>query len=322
MREGATSAWRKHLGDVLAKAPKAERAELKRRAIELAREYDKYISQAIQLKGPKEQLAALVHTGKLGRDEEVAICTRYAKLANRRFQACDFWFSEVSGKPATDLIEESGGGHFEDEYGHEIEVVDERVASRRGRLFRVAASRTLAEREWIEKQGGEIAALTPTEDMQDLKGVDVSGSQIQIYAVLLGLPKLEEKLRKDSAKVVFAWRAWARHRDPRDPFKLPDFYAGPHDERLQAAAKQLVMEALYDAKSSLIADRLEDEGHPLGTAANLDRFLLDDELQLDLIAKKWKPPCAGSRLAPTIPTGTRASHSVTPSMPRLSGGIP
>ena len=109
-REGATSAWRKHLGEVLVKAPKAKRAELKARAIAIARQYDKYIGQALQLKGPKEQLADLVHAGKLGRDEEVAIRTRYDKLANRRFQARDFWFSEVSGKAATELSDESYGG--------------------------------------------------------------------------------------------------------------------------------------------------------------------------------------------------------------------
>jgi hypothetical protein len=107
--------------------------------------------------------------------------------------------------------------------------------------------------------------------------------------VLLGLETLEDKLRKEPAKAIFAWRAWRRHLDPADPFELPGGYDGPRDERLQAAAKQLVMESLYDAKSPLIADRLEDEGHNLGTARNLDRFLLDHELELDVIATQWKP---------------------------------
>ncbi len=288
-REGATSAWRRHLGEVLAKTPRPERADVKRRAIGLARQYDRYAGQARQLYGPMAQLRDLVRAG-LGRDEEVAIRTRYAKLSNRRFQAKDFWFSEISGKAATEIAEQIDLGHYEDDYGNEIEVEVDRVASRRGRLFRVAASRPLAEREWIEKQGGEIAASAPpTSDIQDLVGVDVSGSQIQIYAVLLGLRKLEALLRVQPAKALFAWHAWTRHRDPHDLFKLPDHYTGAHDEHLQAAAKQLVMGALYDAKSPLIADRLEEEGHALGTAANLDRFLLDHELELDVIATRWKP---------------------------------
>jgi DNA-dependent RNA polymerase len=276
--ERATSAWSQHLGAVLTKLPKGERAEFRKRAVALAREYDRFNGHARQLRGPMMQLLALVRAGKLDRDEELPIRTRYAKLSNRRFQARDFWFSEVSGKSATEMFVPGGGVyHFEDEDGNETEVEVDRVASRRGRLFRVAASLPEGEHEWI------------TEDIQDLVGVDVSGSQIQIYAVLLGLRKLENELRHNPAKTIFAWRAWQRSRDPRDPFELPDDYTGPDDERLQSAMKQAVLEAMYDAKPALIAERLEDEGHGLGTAANLNQFLVDRELGLDVIVKRWKP---------------------------------
>jgi hypothetical protein len=50
-RDGTTSAWRRHLGQVLAKTPTRERAELKKRAVALARRYDKFIGQARQLYG-------------------------------------------------------------------------------------------------------------------------------------------------------------------------------------------------------------------------------------------------------------------------------
>jgi hypothetical protein len=289
-RAGATSAWKRHLGDVLSRKPKLEQAELKQKAISLAKEYDRYIGQAHQLRGPMLQLLDLVRAGKLGRDEEVAIRTRYAKLSNRRFQARDFWFSEVSGKAATETAEPIDLQHYEDDDGNEIEVETDRVASRRGRLFRVPASRPADEREWIAKHWSDPDyAGMPTDDIQDLVGVDVSGSQIQIYAVLLGLQKLEAALRKNRAKAIFAGRAWAKHKDPRDPFELPDNYTGPQDERLQSAMKQAVMEAMYDAKPGLIAERLEDEGLGLGTAANLSRFLEDRELGLDVIATRWKP---------------------------------
>jgi hypothetical protein len=293
-REGTTSAWRRHLGEVLSKVPKSERAELKRRAVALAREYDRSIGQAHQLRGPMTRLLDLVRVGKLGGDEEVAIYTRYVKLSNRRFQARDFWFSEVSGKAATEIAEEIDLQHYEDDYGIEIAVQTDRVASRRGRLFRVPASRPSDERESIIKQqfdDPEDLALAgvPTADIQDLVGVDVSGSQIQIYAVLLGLQKLESELKKNPAKAIFAWRAWTKHKDPRDPFELPDTYTGPRDERLQDAAKFSVMTWLYDSKPPVIAERLEDDGIELGTAANLKLLLEDHELGLDVIATKWKP---------------------------------
>src|SRR5262249_30202715 len=167
-----------------------------RRAIAVARQSDKVIGQACHLRGPMMQLLDLVRAGKLGRDEEVAIRTRYAKLSNRRFQARDFWFSEVSGKAATEIAEPIDVQHYEDDYGNEIEVETDRVASRRGRLFRVPASRSADEREWIEKQYSDPDyAGVPTDDIQDLVGVDVSGSQIQIYAILLGLRKLDDALK-------------------------------------------------------------------------------------------------------------------------------
>jgi hypothetical protein len=294
MRGGATSAWKRHLREVLSRTPKAEQAELKQKAISLAKEYDRYSGQALQLHGPMAQLLDLVRAGKLGGDEEVAICTRYAKLSNRRFQARDFWFSEVSGKAATETAEPIDLQHYEDDYGNEIAVETDRMASRRGRLFRVAASTTDEEREQRLRENDRnypFEQYNPDllDSRQDLVGVDVSGSQIQIYAVLLGLRKLEDALGWKPAKAIFAGRAWAKHKDPRDPFELPDEYAGPDDERLQAAMKQAVMEAMYDAKPSLIAERLEDEGLGLGTAANLSRFLDDHELGLDVIATRWKP---------------------------------
>src|SRR5262249_42028102 len=211
-----------------------------RRAIAVARQSDKVIGQACHLRGPMMQLLDLVRAGNLDRDEEVAIRTRYAKLSNRRFQARDFWFSEISGKAATEITEPIDLEHYEDDYGHEVQVETDRVASRRGRLFRAPASRPLDEREQIIKQrfdDPEDLALAgvPTAEIQDLVGVDVSGSQIQIYAVLLGLRKLEDALRENPAKAIFAWRAWAKHKDQRDRFELPNGYDGPRDERLQDA---------------------------------------------------------------------------------------
>jgi len=288
------SAWRRHLGALLAKAPKADRAGLKKRAIAFAKQYDKAIGQASQLYGPMEQLLDLVRAGKLKRDEEVAIRTRYAKLSNRRFQARDFWFSEITGKTSSEIAEPTERYSWST---HEIEVT--RVASRRGRLFRVAASRSQRDREISDSQVGmtllhlATSDSMPTSDIQDLVGVDVSGSQIQIYAVLLGLRTFEEELRTNPAKAIFAWRAWDRHTDARDPFTLPDEYTGPDDPQLQAAVKYAELTSLYDSKPDRIVERLEDDpdeyGPGLGTAANLALFLRDRELGLDVIEQRWKP---------------------------------
>src|SRR5262249_47056421 len=160
---------------------------------------------------------------------------------------------EVSGKAATEIAEPIDLQHYEDDYGNEIEFETDRVASRRGRLFRAPASRPSDEREQIIKQQFDdpedlALARVPTGDIQDLVGVDVSGSQIQIYAVLLGLRKLEDALRKDPAKVILAWRAWHRSHDTRDPFQLPDGYIGPSDPQLQDAVKLSMMTWLYDSK--------------------------------------------------------------------------
>jgi hypothetical protein len=46
---------------------------------------------------------------------------------------------------------------------------------------------------------------------------------------------------------------------------------------------------LYDSKPPKIVERLEENGTELGTAKNLKMLLEDHELELHVIAKKWKP---------------------------------
>jgi hypothetical protein len=120
-----------------------------------------------------------------------------------------------------------------------------------------------------------------------LVAVDVSGSQIQIYAFLLGLRNLEKHLREASSyKKAAALRAWQRHDDPGDPFELPEGYdRTPLDKRLWATLKAVTMTSLYGSPPNKVIERLSDDpyeyGPGLGTTHNLKLFLDDDVLELN-----------------------------------------
>jgi hypothetical protein len=257
-------------GIAAARGKREQRDERVKEVVALARKYDKREGQRRQLKAIVEQVEAIEKAGGVDKDGEIEICTRYAKLINRRYQALDFWPTEVSGKDNQRTL--MGSSPI--------------ITSRRNRLFRVRASAPLP---------NQITDILG--ERQDLYGVDVSGSQIQICATLLGLRDLENALRKDSFKDLASRRVWIRDSDPTDPFKLPDDhgYDPDGDDRLKEALKSAAMTYLYDSPIAMVAARLRDEpdefGRGLGKTENLAQILNDEELQLDVIAKKWRPAC-------------------------------
>lgn len=123
----------------------------------------------------------------------------------------------------------------------------------------------------------------------ELVGFDISSSQTQIVATLLGVEALEGLSMASAArpfKVTMAEWAWARHQDPHDDFKLREIravkktsgnYTGPEDKRLQELCKHLWMRVSYGSTPYSVAeDQKADPGTygPGWTAENANRFLL------------------------------------------------
>jgi len=117
-----------------------------------------------------------------------------------------------------------------------------------------------------------------------LGGLDISSSQTQILAVLIGIPDLEEQARKESFKKYLATEAWRRHTDPKDPFTLrsgTDYirnYDGPDDERLIELVKELWLRRLYGGDvRGVIRDQRKKPGvyGPGWTYDNAFKFLTD-----------------------------------------------
>jgi hypothetical protein len=297
------SEWERHVREKLGRRP--DPVQL-RRVIALGRKYDKLIGPARQFGAIVEQVREATKAGRVDEYGTLKTRTRYAKLSNRRFQALDFWMTEVSGKqPITKIVNLGragvASGRDDDNDGPDIEVESTETTFQRGRLFSVAASTSAEERRqefrrrertWPHADVND----SHLDDRQDLVGFDVSGSQVQIYAFLLGLDKLEAQLKWQPYKEIAAVRAWDKHRDPRDTFKLPDDdYEGAGDPRLREAVKKATMTWLYGSPPAMIAERLAENpdefGAGLGTPRNLALFLRDSKLQLDQITNRWKRAC-------------------------------
>jgi hypothetical protein len=64
----------------------------------LVEEYDQVAGQYLQMKPIRDRLVEIKEAGGLDEHGEVEIRSRFVVTSNRRFQALDFWPSEVSGK--------------------------------------------------------------------------------------------------------------------------------------------------------------------------------------------------------------------------------
>lgn len=219
------------------------------------------------------ELQHLRWDGLVDDDGFVRIKSAFYKTMNRRYQPTNFWLSEIKAHDTDDQ------GDWEN--GLQVETF------RRARWFKAPAIASGAR--------------------QDLVGVDVSGSQVQILAVLLGLEDLEQALLTASFKKTAADRAWAKHvaSAEEDPFELPAGFTGPDDPKLQNACKKAVMTVLYGSDPKEVAYKLagsatgserqrkifEDFGPGLGGGDNVMRLLHDPELRLGPIFTKFLPAC-------------------------------
>jgi hypothetical protein len=257
----------------------------------LVEEYDQMAGQFRQMKPISDRLTEIKGAGRLDFDGEVEIRSRFAKLSNRRYQSLDFWPTEVSGK---DVQSEVIG------VSEQYDAAFRRTTSRRGRLFRIGASRSLSARWQAIRRLEAPAALMPEDfpdlaDRQDLVGVDVSASQLQILAVFLGITKLEAQLQERPYKEIAAERAWQRDQNVRDPFKLPKGFDGARDLYLQESVKRAAMTFIYGSAPHTIARTLAtswgEYGPGLGATRNVNLFLEDQEVGFREIAQWFKPAC-------------------------------
>jgi hypothetical protein len=252
----------------------------------------------MQLKDVRNQLQTIAADGGPDDGGFVQIRSGFYKLSNRRYQAKNFWPTEVTGRDyRSDLVAvaQSGGQITVDADGTQWRDAGHpalsSVTSRRGRWFRVAE--TGLENAYADKYDW----LDPdwAGDRRPLVGVDVSASQIQLLAVFLGLQDLERDLAQQSFKKRSAELAWERHQNKEDEFKLPQGFEGPDDPKLQAAVKQAAMTHLYGSELKDVTHKLRvapsQYGPGLGDAKNIERLLTDPQLNLNGILTGFLPAC-------------------------------
>jgi hypothetical protein len=177
--------------------------------------------------------------------KRVPIRTGMYRAINRRAQTEHLWPSSVSGD-----IDKTREYAPNEPYG-----------------FR---ERTSPRFRWFKVEVPAHASLRPvmqTIPWGALPGVDISGSQVQILAVLLGCDKLEEWAcsREPTFKQRLAAEVWKKHEAPGS-FKLSGgterakAYSGPGDPRLIAAVKELVLRVLYGSRvQDVVYDHLGEQ---------------------------------------------------------------
>jgi len=166
---------------------------------------------------------ASVHERVQKTDAEcIPIKTGMYRVKNRRYQPTHFWPSAVSGNPDEDSDA----------------AVDERVnASQRSRWF-----------GW------------PPDGQEPLVGRDISGSQTQILALLLGLDRLGDiaHANNPSFNQYLAQLAWRLHTEGK--ITLNDGYRGATDPKLKALVNTLWMRVLYGSRTGQVV--LDQDADP------------------------------------------------------------
>ncbi len=109
----------------------------------------------------------------------------------------------------------------------------------------------------------------------DLVGYDVSSSQTQILAILLGLDELHERMLREgkSIKMILAEQAWQKDADSNDLFELwkgEKPYRDLHDKRLRELVGNLWMRVLYGSPISLVADDQRNDRERYGPGWNAE----------------------------------------------------
>jgi hypothetical protein len=160
-------------------------------------------------------------------NEPIEIRSQCMKTRNKRYQAMNFWPTEVTGK---DHKSERDIDYSEPE----VETPILRTTSRRGRWFSF--------------------------DGQPLVGRDIASSQYQIIALVTGDRALEA--RAPRMKREFAEETWVRAK--RGAIVLPDAYRSPADTRLLAAGKVVLLQHGYNGTVGGIHRQLRSDPETYG----------------------------------------------------------
>jgi hypothetical protein len=102
------------------------------------------------------------------------------------------------------------------------------------------------------------------DELRDLAGLDVSGSQAQILAVAMGLRKVEDQLAKTSFKQLVSLSIRALHREGK--FRVPREVL-ENATWLENVAKDAGMPGLYGGKPSTLARDLQRDPDRYGPGA-------------------------------------------------------
>jgi len=140
----------------------------------------------------------------------VPIRSAFYKVLNRRYQAAHFWLTQVTGRK-----DQVGRQMIADETANAVRRGEETFpswyVSPRARWFQAMINRRASKEHWpataiLMKQ---MPGLTPS----SLVSMDISASQTQLQAVLLGLDDMEQDavLSRRPHKEALAERAWAAH---------------------------------------------------------------------------------------------------------------
>jgi hypothetical protein len=198
----------------------------------------------------RDQLGRHGVAGELMNSSSVAIKSGFYKHRTRRFQAVNVWPPEASS-------------------GEELIV--ELPADARDYVFRELGDRptrlSIPQRiRWFHVvKDGQVEALT---------GDDISGSQAQILAVLMGLPGIETQLRELPFKTLVAGSAKALHRNGM--LRLPD-ELHDNDDLLEENAKG-GMKRLYGASLRSIAEKARRDPDRFGPGLDVQTLqVLFDE---------------------------------------------
>jgi hypothetical protein len=261
---GEMGYWNRVERELFWKARKAFRAEQWRAYLAVGdhqTERDRHNS----LKGRLTSMTAIhdqLSARGIADDATVELKSSFYKHRTRRFQAVNVWPPEVSAGEETVLAIPPDAGAMliqaaaelhGDEYAKSIGVPRALVQPQRTRWFPV---RTFA----ACPEGVASVAWVPRSKLQALTGLDVSGSQAQILAVLMGLRDVEKELRELPFKTLVALSARALHQ--RGELRLPN--ALLEDAGLLEANAKSGMKLLYGASERNLARDLQRDPERYG----------------------------------------------------------
>jgi hypothetical protein len=226
-------------------------------------ERDRHRTQAGRLASMKAIRDQLQARG-VADDADVEIKATFYKHRTRRFQAVNVWPSEASSseeisKPIPPKVSEAILQIARYLYGSErADAPTEYVVPQRIRWFKVRTFRP------APPKPGEFV---PDPELEDLYGLDVSGSQAQILAVVLGLRDVENQLAETPFKKLMAFSIRTLHRTGK--------VSMPHEVLENAAwlenvGKDTTMPGLYGGRPSKLAQNTQRDPDRYGPGVTAD----------------------------------------------------